>query len=290
MAKKKSIHQKKDNVVDISTYLHRKDMAGTMPGLFGRETERSPLQEAQQVMYDAWDAGGKKQRVNLARKALDISPDCADVYVLLAEETAKSLEEETELYRKGVEAGERAIGKKIFTDNAGHFWGMLETRPYMRARAGLARCLWKGGRREEAIGHYIDMICLNPNDNQGIRYVLVPCLIDLGRNDEASEIVMAYNNDPDAGLLYTKALLSYRKEKDSPASQKALTEAIEINPYVPDYLLGKKKIPKRLPSHVGFGDESKAMCYAADNISGWEKTPGALEWLQGVVAKTLNEL
>ena len=32
MSKKKSIHEKKDNAVDISTYLYRKTMARAMPG------------------------------------------------------------------------------------------------------------------------------------------------------------------------------------------------------------------------------------------------------------------
>ena len=59
-----------------------------------------------------------------------------------------------------------------FKQYAGHFWGFLETRPYMRARAGLAGTLLKLGDIDGAVGHYRDMLKLNPNDNQGIRYVL----------------------------------------------------------------------------------------------------------------------
>ena len=43
-------------------------------------------------MYDAWEDSGPR-RVNLARKALRISPDCADAYVLLAEETTRSADD-----------------------------------------------------------------------------------------------------------------------------------------------------------------------------------------------------
>jgi len=86
-------------------------------------------------MYEAWDASGA-QRVKLARKALEISPDCADAYVLLAEETAENLAEKRELYEQGVAAGERALGERMFKEEAGSFWGILQTRPYMRARAG----------------------------------------------------------------------------------------------------------------------------------------------------------
>ena len=39
---------------------------------------RSPLDEAQEIMCDAWEAETRKQAITLARKALKVSPDCAD--------------------------------------------------------------------------------------------------------------------------------------------------------------------------------------------------------------------
>lgn len=70
--------------------------------------KRDPLEEAQALMYEAWDATGPR-RVALARQALRLSPDCADAYVLLAEETARSLGEARDLCAQGVAAGERAL-------------------------------------------------------------------------------------------------------------------------------------------------------------------------------------
>src|SRR5690606_3453119 len=49
----------------------------------------TPLQQAQELIYEAWNATGRK-RIALAKKALKISPDCADAYVLLAEEEAQT--------------------------------------------------------------------------------------------------------------------------------------------------------------------------------------------------------
>jgi hypothetical protein len=46
----------------------------------------SDVERAQDLMYEAWLASGA-DRVRLAREALEISADCADAYVLLAEET-----------------------------------------------------------------------------------------------------------------------------------------------------------------------------------------------------------
>jgi hypothetical protein len=50
-----------------------------------------PIDAAQDVIYDAWEAPTKMQSVALAWKALAISPRCADAYVLLAQEEAKTL-------------------------------------------------------------------------------------------------------------------------------------------------------------------------------------------------------
>lgn len=251
---------------------------GTLFDLFGGGP-RSAVDRAQEMMYDAWECEDPVERVRLALKALEVSPKCADAYVLLAEEASETVEEAIEFYRKGVDAGERAIGKKNFGDYEGSFWGFIETRPYMRARAGLAQCLWTGGAREEAVAHYQEMLRLNPNDNQGIRYILAACLLDLGRDKEVASLVKQYRRDTSAAWLYTAALLAFRKGGDTEKARKALAEALEGNKHVPAYLVGKKKLPSELPDFIGRGDKDEAICYAADNMSAWKATPGALEWL-----------
>ncbi len=234
--------------------------------------------EAQEVVYQAWETANPKRRAALAQKALAISPDCADAYVILAE-AAGPLDKALELYRKGVEAGERALGKEAFKDDVGYFWGLLETRPYMRARAGLAQCLWESGQREEALEHYRDLLRLNPNDNQGLRYVFAARLLEVGRDGEVETLLRQYGEDGGAEFAWTRVLLAFRKQGDGPDSRDMLAAALASNPHVPPFLLGKKKLPPVLPDMVGFGDESEAVCYAADNLEAWQATGGALAWL-----------
>jgi tetratricopeptide (TPR) repeat protein len=276
--KEKSSKKKADNIIDITPMLGRGAFKSGLPKLYG-ERGGNALDEAQDIMYRAWETKSRSRRIALARKALTVSLDCADAYVLLAEEAATSLDEAMELNQKGVEAGERAIGKRAFKEDVGHFWGILETRPYMRARVGLAQCLWDAGKKKEAVEHYKDMLRLNPGDNQGIRYVLISCLLDLGRDRELTFLLEEYQSEDDTYWLYTKTLLSFRDQGDSEEARGNLEEARDANPHVPLYLLGKKKIPKRLPDYIGFGDESEALSYAADNIENWKATPGALDWM-----------
>jgi len=84
--KKKTTKTKKANI-DLAT-LSALSSEEMLSDLFGDIEEKTPLNEAQDLIYDAWEVNDSKRRVALARKALEISPDCADAFVLLAEETA----------------------------------------------------------------------------------------------------------------------------------------------------------------------------------------------------------
>lgn len=243
------------------------------------ETEpQTPLEEAQSIVYRAFGEKGKK-RADLAREALRVSADCADAYVLLAEETAKGAEEACELYRQGVEAGERALGPEMFADEAGSFWGILETRPYMRARQGLARCLCLLGRREEAITHFQELLRLNPGDNQGNRHFLISLLIEESRDEDARKLLAEYPGEASASWTYSRALLAFRKEGVRRAARRGLDLAVDANPHVPDYLLGRKGLPDENPALMAYGEEDEAIVYAADALPAWQKSEGALAWL-----------
>ena len=237
---------------------------------------RSPVEAAQDLMYDAWDATGR-DRVRLAREALAISADCADAYVLLAEEAAKTPAEAVALYREGVAAGERHLGDRL-VDDLGHFWAMVDTRPYMRARAGLAEALWTLGREEESIAHLWELLRLNPNDNQGIRDALLPRL--LSRHDRVgAHRLLAQFDDPMAVFAYGRALLAFQEHGAGEAAGRALSAALQANAHVPQFLLGERRLPRQLPGTYGFGDEDEAVLCAAEHMAAWAATEGALAWL-----------
>jgi len=191
-------------------------------GLPSPERGLTPLEQAQDKMYEAWEARSRKARVRLAREALALSPDCADAYVLLAEETARTPNEALKLYEEGMRAGERALGPEAFAEDAGNFWGVLETRPYMRARAGVAECLWEMGEARRAVEHYQELLRLNPGDNRGNRYLLARLLLQEGRGEELGALLKEYGEDASAEWLYTRALWLFRNEGESPRASRSL--------------------------------------------------------------------
>lgn len=261
----------------------RRAMEGFMASLAGRQ-DGGALGAAQELMYDAWDAPTKRARVALARKALRLSPLCADAYVLLAEETARSVAETLDFYRQGVEAGEMALGKAGFKSYRGRFWGHLETRPYMRARCGLAQALWALDERDDAVAHYRDMLKLNPNDNQGIRYLLAACLVAMERDGELAALLKKYD-DGTAAWAFTRALAAFRRNGDTETSRRLLANALASNRHVPSFLMGDRKLPRAAPQYIAIGGEDEAIAYAQDFGAGWSNTAGALVWLADIMVE-----
>ncbi len=107
----------------------------------------------------------------------------------------------------------------------------------------------------------------------------MPWLIELGLDEDAEKLFRQLEEDSMAVWMYSRVLLDFRKHGDSPAAAKSLKTALDANKHVPPYLLGRKKMPRSLPGHYGFGDDNEAVLYANENGAAWKVTPGALEWL-----------
>ena len=237
---------------------------------------------AQDIIYDAWETESRRERVKMAKKALSISPDCADAYNLLAEDEAKTPEEAKELYQKGIDGGKKALGKELFKESKGRFWGYIKTRPYMRSLAGLMECLWEIGEHDEAIKYAKEMLKLNVSDNQGIRYILLSYLVKMERYSELDSLLnnKRYRNDCGIDWLYARALFIFIKEGDSETARKELKVALNSNKFFPEYITGKKTIPRFLPDYVAVGGEDEAFCSASRFLPAWKQVTGAIEWLK----------
>ena len=258
-------------------------MQQLVAGLQGQADQNTPLGKAQAIMYRAFDEPNEKKRILLAKDALAICPDCADAYNLLAEH-ASSRKEARRLYEQGVAAGERALGQDAFQHHVGHFWGVLETRPYMRAKLGLAHGVWSAGRREEAVQHLQEMLRLNPGDNQGVRYTLAGFLLFLDRDEDLARLLQQHD-EPSATWAYTKALLAFRRHGDNSDTQQLLTKAKKTNKHVPLYLTGEKYPPGGRAGCYSPGDENEALNYLGSFLAAWKSTSGAVDWLRASNAK-----
>jgi tetratricopeptide (TPR) repeat protein len=237
-------------------------------------TDKGRSQDLVLQAYDETPAKGKK----LIKQALELDPNNADAYNYLAS-VENDVDKALTLYRQAEEAGERALGEEFMEENKGHFWGLIETRPYMRAKAGVADCLYAKNRMNAAVEVYREMIELNPNDNQGVRYLLSTIL--LGKKDlsDYESFIKKYEGEDSAVWLYNNALYHFKKMGKSTKSETELMKAYKFNPHVMEFMLGLKELPKEMPQFIGRGDENEAAAYIVDAIHTWGKTNGALDWM-----------
>lgn len=243
------------------------------------EDNQSAERKAQDLIYDAMDASTWDKRMRLVGQALKLDPANVDAQRMMAEVTECDPVERVELFRKAVAAGAKRLGKMTFQDLVPHFWGFIETRPYMRARLALAGALCDAGRTDEAVKEFQEMLALNENDNQGVRYELLPLLLTVGRLKEAGALMKRYKetgfNAVFAWGRVLERLLAGRKTD----AARALAVARKQNPHVEVYLKGHRKLPKQVPGSYSPGSKEEALCYAGVLTTAWEAHPEARAWL-----------
>lgn len=262
-----------ENIDQVNEFM-KKMQGRSLDDLPESTNDKGRSQELVIQAHDVSPAKGKQ----LIKQALELDPDNADAYNYLAS-LETDVDKSLALYRQAVEAGERALGEKFMKENKGHFWGLIETRPYMRAKAGVADCLYAKNRMNAAVEVYREMIELNPNDNQGVRYLLSTILLSKKDLSDYESFIKKYEGEDSAVWLYNNALYHFKKMGKSAKSDTELMKAYKFNAYVMDFMLGLKELPQEMPQFIGRGDENEAAAYIVDTIHTWGKTEGALDWM-----------
>lgn len=240
------------------------------------------LLEAQALFMGPGGVSDPDAEIEQARRTLKKTPDDVVAYLTLAEHS-DSDRMALPLFEKAVATGARVIGPSKIEKLAGAFWIDPKTRPYMQARLSLGRCLWALSRRDEAVSHFEELLRLNPDDNQGVRYLLLNSLISLGRFEEAKALIGKYD-EPSATWAYSKVLVAFHDVGDAPASHTALKAAKRINKHVVPFLLGDKQPPEEHPDFYSPGDKFEASFYVEDSQPTWKQVSGALTWLRAASA------
>jgi tetratricopeptide (TPR) repeat protein len=249
---------------------------------------RIDLAKAQYLVLKNADEPSERKRVSTAAKALQISVDCGDAYVVLGDYHAPyNRPEAEERYRQGIAAGQRAVGT-LKTDHAA-FWNDFETRPLMRAVNALASLLQDYGEVGEAIELWQELFRLNPNDDQNVHLRLVPALVAEERFEEAKELMDRYRLESAAALAYSLALMLFKQNGDTDEAREALHKAMETNgSVIRDLLIGthtRLVIDMKHPAEV----EAEAMSYAPYACADWEDTEGAIDWVAQTVKESIQK-
>jgi tetratricopeptide (TPR) repeat protein len=270
--------QKFESIEDMQKFLNEHVMGKPIDQTISKFGQKETNQEkATNLAYQAHEAPSKNKAMEIIKKALIFDPNCVEAHIFLGEHE-QDPRKAVVFFQKALNQAQKDIGEKAFEEFKGDFWGYHETRPFMRAKERIADCFLAMDDFDAGCNIYLEMLELNPDDNQGVRYRLAPILVWRNRWTDYEKIYKIFNDDSEAGWLYTYAIYLFKKEgESSKKAKKALIEAFEANPHLLVFLSGSKKIPKQLPPYIQPGEESEAlhainmtmMLWAEEGVLGW---------------------
>lgn len=217
-----------------------------------------------EMMNHAWRERNPVSRIKTAHKALEINPENACAYILLAEEEATTIIEAEMILKQALKVAE--VNYKKSQGYQGSHYEAAHRRDanvviYIKRR--LAMCARKLGKLKEAAKIFRDLTKEPPSSIISVLNVhenLLEVLLEMKAYADCASVLAKYDDislPKSAAICYTAALLKARlvAEKFSPdnASRKGLTaaelqaveaihRAVEFNPHVPKYLLEMKKL------------------------------------------------
>jgi len=230
------------------------------------------------LVMQAHDATTKGKAKKLIKEALGLNPNNAEAYLFLSE-IEPDLDKAIIIFKKAIEAAKNTLGRDNFTEFRGNFWLIAETRPYMKAKLGLADCYHASNEYEKSIDIYKELILLNTSDNLGVRYMLSTLLLETNMLKDFKILSENFKDDVSAVMSFNMALFMFKKEGTSLEAKRLLLKAHNSNKYVLDFMIGKKELPQEEPVYTGFGDENEAIVYVSNNWMVWKNTENALDWL-----------
>ncbi|MGE6664434.1 SEC-C metal-binding domain-containing protein [Paenibacillus xylanexedens] len=266
-------------VKEMNSYIEEYGMGGETDELLMLNGPGTSKEKAQALLSKAREASSSKRRVHLAETALEMYPDSSDAYLILAEESDNENDARSYL-KEGIAAGKRELGELFFEENKGDFWGLHETRPYIRICKSYAESCWFGGDTKEAAQILEHMLELNTEDNTGARYLLAAVYLYSNQLDQAEQLLEEYGRgDAATAFAYDKIILEYKKNGITSQLKMLYRVARGVNKHVPDYLLGLKRLPHNLPDFVGMGDSDEAIEYVIMHSRLWASAPDLLKWM-----------
>ena len=149
--------------------------------------ENIAMDQAYELLEEAENTKSKKKAIKLAEEAYEICPDCFDAVIFRASLEDNQTKRE-ELLNEGLEFEKDRLTEEGYFEegNIGKFYGIFETRPYIRGLSCKVYNLIAQGKIKLAMEVCKEILRLNENDNTGIRYLLAAIYAYFSYNDSNS--------------------------------------------------------------------------------------------------------
>lgn len=219
------------------------------------------LDDAYELLEIAENTKSKRQAIKYAKEAYEMCPGCFDALLFQVHLEDNPLKR-MKLLDEGLEfEKDRLVEEKYFDkDNIGHFYGMFETRPYIRGLYAKADYLILDGKIKQARDICKEILKLNENDNMGARYLLMAIYAYLEEENDMLELYKKYPEE-DLEMLFPLFILYY-KQGNYKKEKEYLDRINKANPHFIKFFKGTMKENTKVPEgYYSKGDSSEVIMY-----------------------------
>jgi len=159
-------------------------------------------------------------------------------------------------------------------------WVAEQNRPALRLLVDAAFDL-RDSNKGDWLAAMRTLMRLNPNDNHGLRDLVVNELLARNNNAEALAVTQQYADDHAPAMMFGHMLARLRLGQLTEALI-TLKAATKVRPKVAKWLLPVNKLAPKTTSDYGIklGGDEEAWLYREDMRAIWDSTPGAMDWLK----------
>ena len=241
--------------------------------------EEKSARKSDEILEEAYEAEDEKKAIRLAKKALEINPknlDAETFLITFEEDIQVRLRKYDELIvRTEKELKEEGI---VDDESIGHYYGILETRPYMRLRYDKLNFLKDLGSQKQAIREGEELLKLNENDNLGVRYTLMSSYAILEDLEKCEALYQKYHEN--SAFMLLPLLCCYLKNGKYKEARKCVKDLKKANPYLVDALLGQGEGPEDMnPEFYRPGSREEATIILRDSLVLLVGTPSIVLFL-----------
>lgn len=163
---------------------------------FGNNKEYLKMEKSDDLVREAIEPGvSKAKAVKLIKQALEIWPEneYARMMLIVKQNKASAVSDLRDLEKEmKIKLQEEGFFKP---QKIGHFWGIMETRDYMRVKYNIMTILIDKGRYDEAIIEAKELLKLSQDDNLGVRYFLAFCYVTNGDRNTFESFLKSTKED-----------------------------------------------------------------------------------------------
>ena len=244
-----------------------------------KNATNAAIARAQDLVYQSLDTEDPEAAEALLSQALELDPECTEAQLILLEGWGGPMAARVPLLEAITAQAAARLGPTLFRTEAGHFWHIHETRPYMRASYQLALAYTDAGDEAAAAKEYRELLRLCPDDNLGARYPLVGLYLALGQLKEASTLLDQHEHELSGPMCWARVLEQYLVGGAN-AAMPMLQLARAWNQRVERFLAAREPLPWDIPDSWTHGSEEEAIMVARDLGEAYRRHPEAVVWLR----------